>query len=882
MKYSLLFIFFLCSFGLTAQKKVIKIDTKETSLENVILLLESDYNYLFSYKEDAIENISVTPPSEEKTIADFLTTILKDSPLQFEIVNNNYIILTEKSASDISTIEKKTKQNLCGKVVDKLTQSPLELANIYLKNSQKGATTNEDGSFQFETLIEQEDSLVISYIGYQEEIFPVDFFANKPCPSIALDYLLMGEDFIVVTDYLTDGISLNNNAAYTELRPQKIGALPGQAEPDVFKTIQFLPGISSADGTSSSINIRGGTSDQNLILWEEIPIYHSAHYFGNISAFNPYIIDKAKVYRGGFEAAYGGRISGVIDLKSGNDFTKKNKFGVGANMVNVFTNGNVSLLNNKANLIFSLRRSYDELGRTPTFEQMVKRVNQGVLLEIPNTGKIPTGIKISNQFNFLDSNIKASYQISNKDNIAVSWFYTDNDFESTINDNNEDNEQRDSLFMESKGVSIVWKHDWGNNFSSKITALNTDYRYDYKYSLRNTERNNSIKSGLKKSSIIEQQIHLVNSYKTNQNHTLKFGYQLVDYDIDFEVKKKTRENNQIDKNQLNNSLVNTAHVAFNSAKDKKMGIDVGLRFSHFQKNNQSYFEPRLRLWYQVTDALNFHINAGQYHQFLSQVIEIEGDESSIETPVWVLAGGDDVPVLNAKQIQVGLVFQKKSWLVDIQAYYKTIDGLTSLSSDFDEDLARGFLLGSASIKGIDVLIKKRWQNYRAWVSYAFNQNTHEFPDFFDDTFSAPNERPHALHFVNQYTLKNWQFSLGWKIVSGTPYADRRNFEIKQSPPTNGMMDSEPQQTIRPTVLVFNDQRLPFLHHLDCSVNYTLVPKNNKWKGVFGLSIFNMYDKNNTYYRGLSIDEKSNQPNEIAYSSKKDLKFTPNLVIRFEW
>ncbi len=883
MKYSLFFIFFLFSVGLQAQQKTIKLTAKEIALEDFILILESDYDLLFSYKEEAIQNITVTPPKEKKTINNFLTSILKNTVLKHEIVNDNYIMLTEKTASEISTIDTKPKQKICGQVIDQLTQHPLEFANVYLKKSQTGASTSEDGQFQFETSLTKDDTLIISYIGYQEKRMAANLFTKKPCQSVALDYLLMDEDFVIVTDYLTDGITLNNNTAHTELRPQKIGALPGQAEPDVLKTIQFLPGVSSADGTSSSINIRGGTADQNLILWEDIPIYHSAHYFGNISAFNPYIIDKAKVYRGGFEAAYGGRISGVIDLTSGNDFSKENKFGAGINMINAFANGDVSFLNNKAKIIFSLRRSYDELVLTPTFEQMVRRVNKGILIDVPSSGRLPDGIDIRSQFKFIDSNLKASYQISPQDEIAVSWFYTDNDFDSEVMDDNVKSEQEDRLFMESRGTSLVWNRDWANNFSTKLTALSTDYEYDYDYSLRTIGESQLNKSGLKKSSIIERQFHLVNNYRTQANHSFKFGYQFINYDINFQIKKDARDNNRINQNQLNDSSVHTAHLAFNSAKDKKLGLDAGLRFSHFQKNKSNYFEPRLRLWYQVNDAINLHVNAGKYYQFLSQVIEIEGDESSIETPVWVLAGSNDVPVLDATQVQVGLIFQKKSWLIDAQAYYKTIEGLTSLSSDFDEDLGRGFILGSATIRGIDILIKKRWKNYRSWVSYAFCQNTHQFSEFFDPTFDAPTERPHAFHWVNQYTLNNWQFAAGWKLVSGTPYADIDNFDIRISPSMGGMMNGQNQETIRPLVLRFNDKRLRPMHHLDASVNYTLVPKSNKWKGVFGLSVFNLYVQNNIYSRDLSIIRRPDkQESELAYINKSDLRLTPNLVVRFEW
>ena len=236
----------------------------------------------------------------------------------------------------------------------------------------------------------------------------------------------------MVTAYLTDGVSTQDNGSYTQLKPYRVKALPGQVEPDVLKTIQFLPGISSPDGSASSISIRGGTPDQNLILWEDIPVYHTAHYFGNLSAFNPYIIDQAKIYRGGFNSEYGGRISGVIDLKTEDLSYGKSEYGVGINFINAFANGKVSFLENKVSLVFSVRRSISEIWRSPTFKNFSQRVHRGILFQTPTNKDLPEGIEIDDTFYFFDSNVKASFQISKKDKISIAGFFGQNDFQSVL------------------------------------------------------------------------------------------------------------------------------------------------------------------------------------------------------------------------------------------------------------------------------------------------------------------------------------------------------------------------------------------------------------------------------------------------------------------
>ena len=875
IKKLIFLFFFLWPSIVFTQEQLIDIESKETSLENIILQLESDYGYLFSYQEEAIQSITVIPPSSNNTIVPFLTIILKETNLEFEIINKNYILLSQKEKAPpvIPMIQ------LCGNVLDSLTQVPLEFANVYIKNTSRGNTTNIDGNFNFKIASNSNDTLIISYIGYQEKQFSIKDFTQKPCKSISLNYMSFGEDFVVVTDYLTNGVTLNNNGAYTEFRPNIIGALPGQAEPDIMKTIQFLPGVSAPDGTASNLNIRGGTSDQNLILWEDIPIYHSAHHFGMISAFNPYITDKVKVFRGGFDAQYGGRISGVIDIKSDDYTIKKSDFGVGANFVNGYTYGKVSLLKNKASIVYSLRHSTANILETPLVTNINRRIQQGVLLQIPTYTNLPDEIRIEDSFQFLDSNIKASFQISKNDDLSISYFYNDNDFSAVIYDDFVRQRQSDSLTLQSHGFSLNWKHQWSPRFSTKVISFLTDYHYDYFYEVKNQAQGGRDVLGIKKSMINEWQVQLHNSYQTKQNHHLNFGYQNINYNIAYQISKQNRSRPQTDKNQDTDSNVQVAYASFNSSKEKKTGIEAGLRVNYFEKEKQFYYEPRLRIWHRLSDKFNLYANAGKYHQFLSQLIEIEDDQSSIDTPVWTLAGDKEVPILTATQFQIGSVFQKKSWLIDIQAYYKNMRGLSSLATGFDEDLGQDFYIGNAKIKGIDILIKKRWKNYRTWVSYSLSKVEHHFSDFFDETFPADNDLPHSFHWVHMWDIGKLECSLGWQLISGAPYSIKENFRINIEPP---MMGTPPSEDIRPIIKEFNSGRLPMRHHLDASIAYNILPKNTaNWKGKIGLSLFNIYNQINIYDRSFFINGPI-QNAQLVYSDKGDLPFTPNLVIRFEW
>ena len=127
-------------------------------------------------------------------------------------------------------------------------------------------------------------------------------------------------------------------------------------------------------------------------------------------------------------------------------------------------------------------------------------------------------------------------------------------------------------------------------------------------------------------------------------------------------------------------------------------------------------------------------------------------------------------------------------------------------------------------------------------------------------------------------VKQFEFSLGWKIISGLPYSLREYYEIKINSPGMGA-----RETIRPIVKTFNSERLPAMHQLDASVSYTILPKDaKKWKGIIGLSLLNIYNQNNLYSRAFLIDVRANQMPSLKYSNKVDLGFTPNLMLRWEW
>jgi hypothetical protein len=219
-----------------------------------------------------------------------LELIFKDTNIEFEIANEGYIILKSPSATTVS---------ICGKITD-TNGEPLPFATVFIKKSLQGTSADENGDFKLKVEIDPLDTIQFSYVGAQPQQFVAAELTD--CPVISLEIGIIAYGPVVIREYITRGIEQAQELDHVVLHPDKIDVVPGLTEADVLQMVQILPGVQSHDESASGLHIRGGTPDQNLILWDGIPIYNSGHFFGMISAFNPFIVDNVKVYRGGFGA----------------------------------------------------------------------------------------------------------------------------------------------------------------------------------------------------------------------------------------------------------------------------------------------------------------------------------------------------------------------------------------------------------------------------------------------------------------------------------------------------------------------------------------------------------------------------------------------------
>jgi hypothetical protein len=265
-------LFFLLVFilNISAQDK-----DKTVALKNILITIEQQHRVSFNYTENNVALLKIIPPKKTLSLQKKIKYLEKRTKLSFENIDNKFINISDKNISDAKII--------CGYILSAPENKPLENVNIQFLDGSR-IITNQMGYFEFKK--GKKNDFLISHIGFTSKKIAITDIENKDCLKILLESEITELSEIKTNHFLTSGISKSANGSF-DIKPKKLGILPGLIEPDVLQTMQQIPGINSIDESVASINVRGGTHDQNLFLWNGIKMYQTGHFFGLISAFNP-------------------------------------------------------------------------------------------------------------------------------------------------------------------------------------------------------------------------------------------------------------------------------------------------------------------------------------------------------------------------------------------------------------------------------------------------------------------------------------------------------------------------------------------------------------------------------------------------------------------
>ncbi len=850
MKIYWFFLLFLIMSSTLAQQKF-DYTYEETPLAAVLNDIEIKNQVKFSFAEDQIYDKKINVIAEKIPLNELLFLLEAQTGLEFTKISGNQIILVPKVSAGM----------FCGYLLDASSNTPITNTTVSI-NGNRIVETNDKALFTFKTTKNADFTLKV--IGY----VPIFYKGNATCSPIYLTPLVEQLDEVVVTGYITTGIDRKNDGTI-HVSQKSLGILPGLTTADILQGIQIIPGITSLDESVSGIQIRGGSPDENLILFDNIKMFSSGYFYGMFSTFNPLTTSKATILRSGASAAYGDKISGVIDISSGNEIPEKTEVGLGFDGLSYdgFIKTNIS---DKMGVYFFARRSYTDFFKNATYTGYAEKIfnntgevkdSNGNILNI-NSDYEFTSENSSNDFFFQDITTKLIYTPTEKDLITLSSLITKSSLDFSFSNGNET--KLDSLVTKNNGLSLMWEHTISDAHKITLKTYLSNHRSYYK----NEENLNPLveEINIRGNTLTDFGLDLRTHTKIDKNKDYTLGYQLSHTQVKVELSKENPGEPESAYSFPSNEQ-NYVNALFGEYQQtlKQSGILVaGMRIVQYDNLQKIVLEPRINVQYPLTNSLGANMSFEIRNQSISQLIEFNNTELRLENNIWQLSDNSKYPLLHSHQISSGLIFDQNGLTVDLEGYYKQINGLTSFTNGFNTPELQ-FSEGRSKIKGIDFLLKKQIRKYRVWLGYSFNDIRYDFPTLQNAEFPGNNDITHSLRISNSIKIANFQFSLGWLCRTGTPFTPIRSFD---------------PETTTVSFESINSGRLPTYTRLDASLIYDFESnKRDRFHMQLGISGLNLYNRKIPIaitYRTESTPDGLLLNQVIQHFS---LGFTPNFVFR---
>ena len=838
--FVLIVCFFFC-LSVTGQTQ------EKQSLVVAMSQLEKTFNIRFSYVPEEVKNITVNLSIEKQNLPDILKQLNNQTQLEFTLLNNRYV----------TVVSPQLQQQYCGKLISAESGKPIEGANIVVKNSYVSTVSNSEGLFLLSKEVSSEAFITITHVGYHKINLSVSQL-NANCSPIIIHPKATALDQVFIETYLVKGIDKKTDGAIA-INTKNFGLIPGQIENDVLQISQALPGVESADETISNINIRGGTHDENLLLWDDIKVYQSGHFFGLISAFNPDLTKEVFIYKNGTHPRFGDGVSGVIDMRSKNTLSNEFSAGIGANLINgsVFTD---IPLSDRASLQVSARHSLSFL-ETPIYKTYSDRIFQDTEITNIEDPENETTIIADEDFSFYDFSTKFLWDLSDKDAIRVNFLTIDNnlDFTESIEDSNQS--KTSDLQQRSLVGGISWKRNWTE--AIETTAL----LYGSYYILDATNKNVfTTQQQFQENEVLEGGVKLDATFLFSEKISLQSGYQFSEIGI-----ANTQDVN-IPRFRVYRKNVLRTHSVFSNfmytPNQSNTSIHVGGRISYFEKFDKILIEPRISVHQKI--GKGFFVEAlGEFKsQTTTQRIDFESDFLGVEKRRWILANNDDVPILESKQASLGFGFLKKGWLVTTEGFYKEVSGITTSNQGFQNQFQFVRATGSYTAKGLEFVLNKKSKRFSTWFSYLFMQNDYTFDALTPSQFPNNIDIRHSATLAGSYSYHQLKVALGINWHSGKPYTiPVRGSEIITQNGQDAIQFDTP-----------NTERLPDYFRADFSAEYLW----NISAGIdakVNVAVLNLLNKENTLNIRYALNTDANGTNKVNQVEELSLGLTPNISVQ---
>lgn len=816
---------------------------------------ESSLEAKFSYDPAIFSHVQQTFDTTQ-SLNEFISSVEAQLPVKIEKVGQDYYTVILVESQYALTIS------------DSLAATSIEPPFFFLINSIP-VDIKLDGAkatFMYKPLMK--DTLIVYAPGYEKKKVDVRQLLNSRTlniPLITQTYLLSD---VLVEDYITKGINLDPNTQKISIDVADLPLLPGETDGDIFASLAALPGVTTPDGRPGNLFIRGTSPDQSLILFDNIPMYHRGHYFGTISPYNPKVVNNVEVYRSGYHPRMGGRVGGAVFINSEQEVNSDPQFGLGANTLFAMGYAKAPLANNKLGLVIGARHSYPPSISSPKLDAITESVFAATGIS-NDEGGIGTDVNVR----FQDYHAKLIVAPNENHKITISSIYSSSALSYKLIQGLSQG-STESIDFENYGVNTEWNYNINQTWSTSF--INTLGHYSY-----NTDSPVPMGERKTENTINDFNSRIEISRSNQRSNQIQFGidYKLQTSILDYINLSTDAPNGNVDSVIRNDEV--QAHTISPFANmhwyGQRLSLQIGLRSSYYSPNQSFYFSPRLSANYNVNQSFDIKASAGRYHQFLSQVRNLQIGSGGFENSMWQLASEEQGDVISGNQLMAGFIYNKNRWLFDIEAFYKDAKNITYYESLFLDNNS-DFFGADNILYGVDTYLRKEVsQSTSMWLGYSFGGSKITLDTTNLTTYESKYVQPHVFYIGSAYQKNRWKFSGVWKYGSGL---NAQSLEIAYVQVIyEQAQDTRPPGAPRaPDPFADLPERYPNIHSLDLSASYTIPHTEQRpWSASFGLSIINVYDRDNLIDRAF----RGNPP-PPKWIDRNALGFAPNLMITFEW
>ncbi|WP_068472754.1 TonB-dependent receptor [Saccharicrinis aurantiacus] len=710
-----------------------------------------------------------------------------------------------------------------GTISDANSQEALPNASIYDMSTFVGAVSNLHGYYTLSIHPKDSVQLLVSFIGYQSQLLNISL-STDTLINIQLQKGVEIEEFKVIAKRYQ---SMAKETGITKMPIKDIIYNPVfMGEANLISSLKTLPSVSSGKEGGSELFVRGGNYDQNLILLDEAPIYNLNHAFGLLSVFNASTLKSVDLYKGGIPASYGGRLSSVLDVTS----REGNKKEYGGELSLSTLSGAFTfegpIIKDKASFLFSARRSW--------VDQLVMRAMSD------------EDVKMA--LYFYDINAKVNFTVKEKHNFFMSYYTGKDELNARV-------DEEESNFAMHQG--------WGNQLGSvryntilnngSFLNLSTYYTQFEEYDVSDGHTDGDYVEQASASTLKELGFKGDINWSLNSRLTFKTGIEASWRGIEPSHKTATY-NGDITQINAQENQEQLSYVAFASSiyKYNKLKLELGLRGTVFQDKVQTntYLEPRLNASYQLSEALKLKLGAMRNVQPL---YAMRKNNNGFPGYTWLPLTNGLMPQ-EAWQSSTGFNWQKGSWMIDVEAYYKHIYKQASNyrfpydiygSSNWYELIDQG----EGRAYGLEFLGTYNNHGWDLRLSYTLARAQSKYDEINNgEWFNFDYDIRHELSLVaskvvyNRDGIKRW-FTSSFSLHSGTPVSMPTHTANSAFP-----IFAEDEYYSDLTQVDYynqpNNARMPLYHRLD--IGFNMEKQKDRGSRTWSVGVINAYNKQNPY------------------------------------